>query len=331
VRAAAPAATAAPARAVAATAAPAAAPAGQVAQVASALLPVVVQIEARGAAATSTGAGVIMRRDGYLLTNRHLVVGARSLQVTLPSAETLKAWQVGADAATDLAVVKVDRRGLPAASFGRSADLRVGETVVAVGSPFGFRGTVTAGIVSALHRVVTLQDGHELVDAIQTDAAINPGNSGGALADAAGQVVGINSALAVPDPGQEASAGVGFAVPSDEALAVAALLIAHKPVRMAYLGIETAADLSPTVAARYRLGHRTGALVTRVLRPSAAARAGLRTGDLVVSLDGTAVNGADELKVALRRLAVGRPVPIVAVRNGRPLELEITPTDQPQR
>jgi putative serine protease PepD len=299
--------------------------------VAGSLLPVVVQIEARGVDGKATGAGVIIRQDGYVLTGSHVVAHANTIQVTLPTAEPLKARLVGSDPETDLAVVKIGRRGLPVATFGRSADLRIGDVAIAVGSPFGFRGTVTAGIVSALHRVVGIPDGRELVDAIQTDAAINPGNSGGALANASGQVIGINSAIATAGGGVDANAGIGFAIPIDDALAVANLLIARKKVHVPYLGILTEVDLTPEVAQHYRLGGRTGALVTRVLPSSPAASAGLRKGDLVVRLGDVTVRGSDELKVALRRTPVGRPVPIVVVRRGTQLTRPITPVDQPRR
>ena len=302
----------------------------QVQAVAASLLPVVVQIEIRDRDGSATGAGVIMRQDGYVLTNRHVIQGARSIQVTLPSAEPLAGRLVGADPENDLAVVKVDRGGLAVARFGRSADLRIGDLTVAVGSPFGFRGTVTSGIVSALHRVVSVPGGHELVDAVQTDAAINPGNSGGALANANGQVVGINSAIATADGASEASAGIGFAIPIDEALAVAELLIAHKPVHVPYLGVETQSDLTPEAVRRYRLGGRTGALVSGVRQASPAARSGLRRGDLIVRLGGATVNGADELKVAVRQAQVGLPVPIAVVRDGTELTRQIVPVDQPR-
>jgi len=300
--------------------------------VASALLPVVVQIETRNGTSRATGSGVIMSRDGYLLTNNHVVAGADRIQVTLPTAETLKARLIGRDPANDLAVIKVQRSGLPVATFGRSADLRVGELAVAVGSPFGLQGSVTTGIVSALHRVVKVpgdsgQQEEDLVDAIQTDAAINPGNSGGALANARGQVVGINTAIAT-NGATEANAGVGFAIPIDGALDVARQLIAGRKVRVPFLGVQAVADLSPEVADRYQLRGRTGALVQSVLPGSPAARAGLRGGDLVVRVNARTVRGWDELKVAVRQVEVGQTIPIVVVRGGNEFTLSITPTDQ---
>jgi S1-C subfamily serine protease len=297
--------------------------------VANAVLPVVVQIETRAGSGRATGSGVIMTTDGYVLTNAHVVAGAEQVQLTLPSAESLRAQLVGRDPASDLAVVKVQRAGLPVANFGRSAGLRVGELAVAVGSPFGLRGSVTSGIISALHRVVNLpgSGAEDLVNAIQTDAAVNPGNSGGALANGAGQVVGINTAIATNGE-TEANAGVGFAIPIDEALEVARQLIAGRRVQVPFLGVQAAADLSPEVAEQYRLGGRAGALVQSVLAGSPAAKAGLRGGDLVVRVAGRSVRGWDELKVAVRQVEIGQTIPIVVVRQGRELTLSITPTDQ---
>jgi S1-C subfamily serine protease len=298
--------------------------------VANAVLPVVVQIETRAGSGRTTGSGVIMTGDGYVLTNAHVVAGAERILVTLPNAEGLRGRLIGRDPGSDLAVVKVQRSGLPVANFGSSARLRVGDLAIAVGSPFGLQGSVTTGIVSALHRVVNLPGSGgtgDLVNAIQTDAAINPGNSGGALANVNGQVVGVNTAIATN--GQtEANAGVGFAIPIDEALDVARQLIAGRKVRVPFLGVQAVADLSPEVAEQYRLGGRAGALVQSVLAGGPAAKAGLRGGDLVVRVAGRPVRGWDELKVAVRQVRVGQTIPIVVVRQGRELTLSITPIDQ---
>jgi putative serine protease PepD len=294
--------------------------------VAQNLLPVTVQIQVGSGAADGTGSGVIMSANGYVITNNHVVQDADTITVVLPNSEALRAELVGADPSNDLAVVKVDRRGLPVANFGRSANLKVGELTVAVGSPFGLQGSVTSGVVSALHRVVQLGGDEQLVNAIQTDASINPGNSGGALANGAGQVIGINSAIATN--GQtEANAGVGFAIPIDEALDVARALIAGKQIRTPRLGVRGGADLTPEIAERYDLKGRTGALIREVEPGSPAARAGMRPGDLVVRINGAEVNGWDELVVNVRKVDVGQTVPAVVVREGRELTLQITPTD----
>jgi S1-C subfamily serine protease len=307
----------------------------QVQQVAASVLPAVVRVQARTSNGRATGSGVIFAANGYVLTNAHVVDGARTIAVTLATAEPLKASLVGTDPVNDLAVLRVRRSALPVASFGRSADLAVGDAAIVVGSPFGFEGSVTSGIVSALHRVVRVPGdqgpgtGNELVDAIQTDAAINPGNSGGALADGNGLVVGISTAIATSG-NVESSAGVGFAIPIDEALAVARALVAKKPVRVPYLGWEVA-DLSAESAARYRLQGRAGALLEAVRPGSPAAKAELRRGDLVVRFGDVPVRNGDQLAVALRKARVGEPVPILIVRRGRELDLLAVPTSQPRR
>jgi putative serine protease PepD len=317
--------------------APGASPAGgRLQQVLGGVLPAVVKVEARTDAGKATGSGVIFARDGWVLTNAHVVDGARTIGVTLSTSEPLRARLVGRDLTSDLAVLKVRRSGLAVPRFGRSADLRVGDAAIVVGSPFGFQGSVTTGIVSALHRVVKVpnsgnaDEGRELVDAIQTDAAINPGNSGGALADASGQVVGISTAIATTGDG-ESNAGVGFAIPIDEALEVAKALVAHKPVRVPFLGVESDRELSPDDVDRYRLGNRAGALVSWVEPRSPAASAGLRRGDLIVRFDDQPVRARDQLTVALRQAKVGVPVPVTVVRRGRQLVLQVIPANEPRR
>jgi putative serine protease PepD len=308
----------------------------QLQQVLGAVLPAVVKIEARSDTGKATGSGVIFAKDGYVVTNAHVVDGARTIGVTLSTSEPLRARFVGRDLNNDLAVLKVRRSGLTAATVGRSADLRVGDAAIVVGSPFGFQSSVTTGIVSALHRVVKVPDGEgggegrELVDAIQTDAAINPGNSGGALANASGQVVGISTAIAT-NGDSEANAGVGFAIPIDQALAVATALVDRKPVEVPFLGVDASSELTPEAVARYRLGNRTGALVSRVEPRSPAAKAGLRRGDLIVRLDDQPIPARDQLTVAERQAKIGVPVPVTVVRRGRELVLPITPTDEPER
>jgi S1-C subfamily serine protease len=309
---------------------------GQLQQVLGAVLPAVVKVEGRTDRGKATGSGVVFSSDGYVLTNAHVVDGARTIGVTLSTSELLRARFIGRDLRNDLAVLKVRRTGLATAKVGRAADLRVGDQAIVVGSPFGFQSSVTTGIVSALHRVVRVPAGEaggvgrELVDAIQTDAAINPGNSGGALANASGEVVGISTAIAT-NGDAEANAGVGFAIPIDEALEVARALVNRTPIKVPYLGAELDTDLSPEDVDRYRLGNRAGALVGLVRAGSPAARAGLRRGDLVVRFGNQQVRAADQLTVALRRSEIGAPVPLTVLRRGRQLVLRVRPTDQPGR
>jgi S1-C subfamily serine protease len=277
---------------------------------------------------------VIFAADGHVLTNAHVVDKASAITVTLATAEPLRARLVGRDPLNDLAVLRVRHADLPVASFGRSADLAVGDAAIVVGSPFGFQGSVTSGIVSALHRVVRVPgaegpgSGNDIVDAIQTDAAINPGNSGGALADGSGRVVGISTAIATSGD-VESSAGVGFAIPIGDALEVARALVAKKPVRVPYLG-SVLDDLSPETAVRYRLQGRTGALVRDVRPRSPAATAGLRKGDLIVRFGESPVRDGDQLAVALRRAKIGEPVPLLVVRGNRELNLLAIPSAQPR-
>jgi len=310
---------------------------GQLQQVLGAVLPAVVKVEARTDTGKATGSGVVFAEGGYVLTNAHVVDGARSIGVTLSTSEPLRARFVGRDLNYDLAVLRVVRRtGLAVAKVGRSADLRVGDAAIVVGSPFGFQSSVTTGVVSALHRVVKVPggegggEGRELVDAIQTDAAINPGNSGGALANGAGEVVGISTAIAT-NGDSEANAGVGFAIPIDAAMEVATALVDRKPVEVPYLGADLDTDLSPEDIQRFRLGNRAGALVSAVRSGSPAAKGGLRRGDLVVRFGSQPVAASDQLTVALRRSEIGVPVPVTVVRRGRQLDLRVTPTGQPGR
>jgi S1-C subfamily serine protease len=293
--------------------------------VAQNLLPVTVQIQVGSGLSGGTGSGVIMSPDGYILTNNHVVDGADTITVVLPTSEAVRARLIGADPSNDLAVVKVDKQDLPVANFGRSADLKVGELTVAVGSPFGLSGSVTSGIVSALHRVVQVSQDEQLVNAIQTDASINPGNSGGALANGSGQVIGINTAIAT-DGGNEANAGVGFAIPIDQALQVAKALIDGKPIQTPLLGVRGGTDLTPEVAEQYGLKGRTGALIRDVDPGGAADKAGMQAGDLVVKINGETVAGWDQLVVAVRKVQVGQTVPVVVVRDGKERTLQVTPT-----
>jgi S1-C subfamily serine protease len=308
----------------------------QLQQVLGSVLPAVVKIEARSDTGKATGSGVIFGKDGYVLTNAHVVDGARTIGVTLSTSEPLRGRFIGRDLNTDLAVLKVKRSGLSVARVGRSGDLRIGDTTIVVGSPFGFQSSVTTGIVSALHRVVKVPSGEggreerELVDAIQTDAAINPGNSGGALANANGEVVGISTAIAT-NGDSEANAGVGFAIPIDEALEVATALVARRPIRVPFLGVEAGAELTPALVARYRLGNRAGALVGRVAPRSPAAEAGLRRGDLIIRFGNQPIPARDQLTVAERRAEIGVPVEVTVVRRGQQLVLPVTPTDRPER
>jgi S1-C subfamily serine protease len=304
-----------------------------VAKVASVLSPSVVQINVSGVQQTPFGAqkeegigsGVIYRSEGYIITNNHVVQGSRSVEIAFADGSTEQGQVVGTDPTTDIAVVKVDRNNLPAASF-TTRDPIVGQMAVAVGSPSGFESTVTSGIVSGTGREVPAQitggrQDSSLVDLIQTDAAISPGNSGGALADRDGRIIGIN--VAYLPPAQTGAENLGFAIPSDTAVSVADQLIDTGKVSTAYLGVFTT-DLSPEDASRFDLPVDSGALVEQVVPGSAAADAGVRKGDIITALGDAKVESYGDLLGALRDYQPGDTVTLTVFRNGDKTNLEVT-------
>jgi putative serine protease PepD len=271
------------------------------------------------------GSGVILRHDGYIVTNNHVIEGADRVIVTI-GMEELVAEVVGADTSTDLAVLKVDETGLPAAETGDTADLTVGQPVVAVGSPFGLDSSVTSGIISALSRSTLafgVSDVAAYTNLIQTDAAINPGNSGGALADEEGVVIGVNTLIESPSGavGAPQSAGIGFAIPIDFVVDVAEQLIANGCVVHPYLGVTTT-SLDGATAARYGLSVDAGAVVQGVTEGSPAERAGLLRGDIIVRIGDAPVAGFGDVFTAVRSHDVGEAVAVVVVREAEEVELE---------
>jgi S1-C subfamily serine protease len=268
------------------------------------------------------GSGVAFTPDGYLVTNAHVVAGAERGTATFVDGDELGFEVVGRDPLSDLAVVRTTGGDLVAAPFGDAARLRVGQLVVAIGNPLGFAGSVTAGVVSALGRSLSTRDGgaSRLVEnVIQTDAALNPGNSGGALADIRGRVVGINTAVA--------GIGLGLAVPIDAGtrLIIAALMREGR-VRRAYLGIVGGTRRLPGPLAE-RLGRGTGLEVIQLLDGSPAARAGIRAGDVIVSLDGRAIAGVGDLQRSLVGDLVGRSVRATLERDGALADIDLTPAE----
>ena len=281
-----------------------------IAAVADKVLPSVVSIQVSGSQGSGSGSGVVIRSDGYILTNNHVVAGSRELQVLLANGRQVAAQVVGLDPLTDLAVIKVSGVDLPPATLGDSRSLKVGDTVVAIGSPLGLTGTVTSGIVSALSRQVGAGPaGGTVFNAIQTDAAINPGNSGGALVDLGGTVIGINSAIATAGGG--GSIGLGFAIPINEARDVAEQIIRDGKASHPYLGVAN------FVAVR-ELGDADadGVLIREVPPGSPAATAGLRSGDIVVQFDGKDIATSDDLILAIREKDIGDSVSITYIRSG---------------
>ena len=279
-------------------------PDGSIAAVAAAVLPTVVQIEERNGTGGGTGSGFIIRADGYILTNNHVVEGAAdggTLTVRFQDGTTVPARIVGRDTSYDLAVIKVEKTGLPVATLGNSDGIVVGDSTIAVGSPLGLEGTVTAGIVSALNRPVTAGGSGEnsFINAIQTDAAINPGNSGGPLLDAEGKVIGVNSAIASlsDGSGQAGSIGLGFAIPINQAQRVAEEIISDGTSSHPIIGVE--------VDSRYT---GEGAQVSKVTPGGPAEASGVKSGDIIVDVNGRAVSDSTELIVAIRTYAPGETI-----------------------
>ena len=302
---------------------PASSTTGGTAQTAAATIsPSVVTIAATTSAAagpfggesttSGTGSGIVLRSDGTILTNNHVVAGATAVTVTLADGTTSPATVVGTDPSSDLAVLRADGLGdLTAAVFADSDELAVGQPVLAVGAPLGLSNTVTEGIVSTLDRPVRTGDGASepsVIDAVQTDAAINPGNSGGALVDLAGRVVGVNSAIATAGSGSSGSIGVSFAIPSNEAVEVAEQLLADGTADHPLLGVSVGDPTGATSA---------GAVLTGVTAGGPAHEAGLRPGDVVTRVGDRAVVDADSLIVAVRDHAPGATVEVTYARDGR--------------
>ena len=262
------------------------------------------------------GSGVIFREDGYIVTNNHVIAGAREILVSLSDGRSLKGKLVGADELTDIAVVKVDGGNLPTAVFGNSDDIVVGEPAIAIGNPMGleFQGSVTVGVVSALNR--TLDISERRLKLIQTDAAISPGNSGGALANADGLVIGINSAKIAAN-GVE---GMGFAIPINTVRDIVDQLMDHGRVIRPYLGVGVY-DKETAARAGYQLNVDAGVYVQNVTLDGPAGKAGLQRGDIILSVGGEKTDTVGELRAAITGHQVGDTVEVVVVRNGDKITL----------
>jgi serine protease Do len=269
------------------------------------------------------GTGFIISEDGRLVTNAHVVAGADVVTVKLDDGRSFEAEIVGVDEATDLAVLKVEAEGLPTVSFGDSTTLEVGEPVIAVGNPFGIGTTVTTGIVSGLGRDI---NSGPFDDFIQTDAAINRGNSGGPLFNEAGEVVGVNTAILSPTGG---SVGLGFSVPSELAATIVADLSDDGAVERGWLGVMIA-PVSDEVAAALGLEEARGTMISGVTEESPAEEAGLTKGDIVISVDGEAVEGPRGLTRLIAGDRPGAEVTLDLLRKGKQVELQVTLGDRPE-
>jgi len=277
---------------------------------------------ARSGETRGAGSGVVFSSDGYVLTNSHVVQGATALEVSLTDGRRFPASVVGQDPATDLAVVRVEAPALPTARLGQSAKLRVGQLVIAIGNPFGFQSTVSAGVVSAIGRSLRSTTGRLIDSIIQTDVALNPGNSGGPLVDSRGRVVGINTAIFAM------AQGISFAVPIDTATWVIPQVLTRGRVVRAYLGFGgQSRPLDRRLARTLGLSGQHAIEIANVEAKTPAAGAGLRPGDLVIAIDGHAVETVDDVHRMLGPDAIGRELRIAFARDGRRMEATVVPQE----
>ena len=281
------------------------------------------QIEAQKGPGGS-GSGVVFTPDGYVLTNSHVIAGAKRITATFADGHSLTASIVGDDPDTDLAVLRLNGETPAWARLGSSRDLRVGQLVVAIGNPFGFQATVTAGVVSALGRSLRSRSGRLIDSVIQTDAALNPGNSGGPLVNSAGDIIGINTAIIAM------AQGICFSISVDTVEFVAARLIREGRVRRCYIGVAGQNVPIPRKVVRFHnLARESGVLVQSVAQDGAASAAGLLSGDIIVELDGHPTGNIDELHRLLVEDRLGISVPMVVLRRELKLTLPVVPREIP--
>jgi S1-C subfamily serine protease len=301
---------------------------GVVGQVAEAVVHIQVQKRAepgRGRQRESglvpaSGSGFIISTDGFVVTNNHVIEGAREIKVSLADGRTVNADLTGADPSTDIAVLKIDVAGLKSLSFANSESLQPGQIAIAIGNPLGLQHTVTAGVVSALGRTLRASNGRLIDDIIQTDASLNPGNSGGPLVNSLGHVIGVNTATIA------SAQGLCFAVSSNLAAFVAGKLIMEGRVKRAYLGIAgQLVDLTGRMIAANRLEKRTGVYVYEVVPDQPVYNNEIHPGDIIVSFNGHGVGTVDELHKQLHADVINRPVEMEVLRNGRKQLLKVTP------
>lgn len=268
-----------------------------------------------------SGSGVIIREDGYIVTNNHVIDGADKIEVTLTNNQTYPAVLVGTDPATDVALLKIDASGLPVIPFGDSSKLRLGEWVIAIGSPYDLRSTITAGIVSAKGRSMPNYTGEFKIESfIQTDAAVNPGNSGGALVDKAGNLVGINTAI-ISQTGSYA--GYSFAVPSNIVKKIVYDLIDFGSVKRALLGI-TMQPVDEKIAKEMKLSSLNGVYIYEVSKNGAADKAGIKAGDVLVAIDSVKVTDGASVQEAVSRFSPGEKAMVTVIRDGKEKQFEVT-------
>lgn len=269
---------------------------------------------------SGTGSGVIYTSDGYILTNNHVVEFADEFEVTLHDNREFKARLVGRDESTDMAVIKIDAKELPAIEIGNSDDVKVGEWALAVGNPFDLTSTVTAGIISAKGRDINIIKGGSAIESfIQTDAAVNPGNSGGALVDVNGRLIGINSAIATPTG---VFAGYSFAIPVNLVKRIADDLIKFGEFRRAYLGVDIA-PMDSYLANKLGIDYVQGVAVMKVYNDGSAASSGIQVNDVVTKINGKNVTSTSELRELVGRSKLGETVTVTVMRDGKEKDIDV--------
>jgi S1-C subfamily serine protease len=294
-----------------------------VAQVAPAVVNIHVETGRRG---EGNGSGFFIAPDGFILTNSHVVHGARKIEVTLADTRTFAAQVIGEDPDTDLAVLRVEASQLPCLEFADSKKLRVGQIAVAIGSPYGFHQSVTAGVVSALGRSMRAQSGRLMDDILQTDAALNPGNSGGPLVNSRGQVVGVNTAVILP------AQGLCFAIAANTAQLVAGWLIKDGKIRRSYLGLAGQnVPLHPKVTRFHRLEQESGVLIAGIEQGGPVDSSGLKEGDIILSFKGNPVSSIDVLHRLLVGSEIGQRSVLSVIRGTEMLDFLVTPRELPAR
>jgi serine protease DegQ len=299
---------------------------GRIPEIVRSVSPTVVAVLVSGAQGTGEGSGVIWGEDGVIVTNNHVVEGAREITVRLATGLPVNAEVEATDPLTDLAVLRVDREGLPTAEFADGLP-EVGELAVAMGNPLGFENTVTAGIVSGLHRAVPSGGNTPaLVDLLQTDAPISPGNSGGALVGADGRVIGINVAYIPP---QARAVSIGFAIPSQTVVNVVRELLETGEVQHAFLGVGPT-PLTPELAEQFGIDADEGIVVLNVVEGSGADRGGIQPGDVLLSADGEPLRSVEDLFALLRERDPGDEVELELLRDGERETVSVTLTDRPE-
>jgi len=294
-------------------------------RVAEQLRPAVVNLQGRRQRGGS-GSGITFDKQGLILTNHHVVANSDEVRIRLSDGREMNGHVIGNDPWTDLAVVRAEERDLPSAALGNSAKLRVGQLVVAIGSPLGFESTVTAGVVSATGRTLRSITGHLVDNVIQTDAALNPGNSGGPLVDSRGRVIGINTAVIQP------AQGICFAIPIDMAKHILPQLIEHGRIVRGYLGLHArTVPIAPALAEKYDLKQKHGVAVIAVENGAPAEDAGLQENDVIVSFGDQLVTSIDDLHKLLTTLPVGIPASVEFLREERRFGRLVIPEEYPVR